>query len=306
VIRALAFALALAAVPAAVAGSVRTVTTPGPVTAVALDARRVAYAEGRSAKDCDRVRIWNLQTRRVTKLGRTTPCVQTSTGSGIASLATAGGRALWLHYAGGNIREWQLFTATAGAPKPRRLRFVARDVDAPAPIVVGNGDSSRFGDLLPYSLDSTVVVLRANGSRRFAWTAPARVTALSALFGRVAVASEGGLVTVLDAAGRPVANETFAREVGAVRIVADGVLAQTGARLELRENGTARIFTLPGGARLVDAVGRRALYVASGRVWQLALDSGARRSLAAGVDADAQLSTVAIASGRTATARLLP
>jgi hypothetical protein len=95
------------------------------------------------------------------------------------------------------VRLWNL--ATRGVPT--RLRFVARDVDAPPPIVVGDGDGSTPGGLLPYAVDRDVVVLRANGARRFAWTAPARGVAVDARDGRVAVAQAGGRVTVLDAAG---------------------------------------------------------------------------------------------------------
>ena len=68
--------------------------------------------------------------------------------------------------------------------------------------MIGQGDSSTLGDLLPYAVDRTVVALRVDGSRRFAWTAPARVIALSALNGELAVATEGATVTILDAGGR--------------------------------------------------------------------------------------------------------
>jgi hypothetical protein len=93
--------------------------------------------------------------------------------SGRAAVSIAGSRVLWLHYTGGNIREWSLFTATASAPSPLRLRSVARDVDAAAPIVLGEGDS-RAGALLPYAVDRRVVVCgetaraRSTGPRRSA------------------------------------------------------------------------------------------------------------------------------------------
>jgi hypothetical protein len=295
-----------AAVPVALAASVRSVTTPGPVTAVALDARLVAFAEGPSAKDCDRVRIWNLQTRAVTKLGRTTPCVQTTTGTGIANLSLAGGRVLWLHYTGGNIREWRLFTATRSTTKPKLLRSISRDVDLPSPIVVGNGDSSRFGDLLPYAVDAEVFVLRPDGSRRFSWRAPGRVVALSARFGELAVASTGGVVTVLDADGGVVRTERFAGEVTAVQLSGDGVLAQIGFRLDFRRGGATQTFALQRGARLQDAIGDRALFVVGQQVRQLSLATRVQRVLGAGADVDAQLSSVAIAVGRRATVQPLP
>ena len=104
---------------------------PARVTALELDSSFIAYAVGRSAHDCNRVFVWNLASRGVTKLGRKTNCEQTSTGNSIAAVSVAGKRVLWVHYAGGNIREWSLWTATTTKPSPLRLRFVSRDVDAP-------------------------------------------------------------------------------------------------------------------------------------------------------------------------------
>lgn len=306
-VRLLALALVLLAVPLAGAASVRSVSTPGPVVALALDGRVVAFAEGRSTRDCDRVWLWDLRTRQVTKLGRTTPCVETSTGHGIASISIADGRTLWLHYAGGNTREWRLFTATRTSPRPRQIAMLLRDADDRPPIVLGNGDSSRFyGDLLPYAIDREVVILRSSGDRYFTWEAPARVVALSAAFGKLAVASEGGIVTVLLRNGSVVRTERFAGEVAAVKLSRDGVLAQIGARLELRRGGTSRTFALPREARLRDAIGDRALFVVGVQIRQLSLATGAQRTLGPGIDVDAQLSTVAIATGRRVTARLLP
>ena len=200
--RLLALAALLVLAPAGGAASVRAVTAPARVLALELDGSFIAYAVGRSAQDCNRVFVWNLASRGVTKLGRKTNCEQTSTGNSIAAVSVAGKRVLWVHFAGGNIREWSLWTATTTKPSPLRLRFVSRDVDAPAPIVIGQGDSSTRGDLLPYAVDRAVVALRVDGSRRFAWTAPARVIALSALNGELAVATEGATVTILDAGGR--------------------------------------------------------------------------------------------------------
>ena len=186
-----------ALLPAIAAGAAsRSVTAPGPVTALALDGARVAYASARSSGDCDRVRIWNLRTGTVTRLGRTTQCVETSTGTGIAAVSIAGSRVLWLHYTGGNIREWSLFTATTASPRPRRLSFVARDVDAPPPIVIGEGDSTDGTARLPYAVDRHVVVLRGDGTRVWSWTAPERVTAVASWSTVVAVAMADGHIAV--------------------------------------------------------------------------------------------------------------
>jgi hypothetical protein len=288
------------------AAPVRSVSTPGVVEALAMDGRVVAYADGRSARDCDRVRTWNLQTRRVTTFGRTTPCVQTSTGVGIADVALADGRVLWLHYAGGNIREWRLFTATRASTRPRLLRFVSRDVDAPAPIVLGDANGSRFGSFLPYAVDRDVFVLHPDGSRAFAWRAQARVVALSARFGRIAVASAGGHVDLLDARGTVVRSEDFATEITAVKLSGEGVVVQRGRTLELRRPGVSRVFLVKAGSTLTDTIGERVLYTVSGQARQLSLADGSDRALAAGSLAEAELSTLAVASGRRVSVRPLP
>lgn len=294
----LLLAVLFAAVPAAVAGSSRSVTAPAPVLAVAFDGARIAYASGRSAADCNRVYVWNLSTRGVSKLGRKTHCEQTSTGNAIASVAIAGRRVLWLHYAGGNLRDWSLWTATTTKPSPTRLRFVTRDVDADAPIVIGDGDSGRLGDILPYAVDRTVIALRTDGSRRFAWTAPARVVALSALGGELAVATEGGTVTVLDAAGRVFDEESYASEIQAVKIAGNGLLVQRGRALELRNVGDSRIWTLPSGARLVDAADARAYYVARGRVQAQSLVGAQARIIGGGGHGAVEGLTIVTAQGR--------
>ena len=290
---------------AAAATEPRTLTAPATVTALAADSRRVAYAAARSTSDCDRVRIWSLQTRRITTLGRRTSCEQTSTGSGIAALALLEDRALWLHYTGGNIREWSLWTATATNRRPRRLQTVARDVDDPPPIVVGNGDGSRFADLLPYAVGQQVIVLRADGARRFSWPAPARVVALGSAYGETAVAMDDGQVTVLDAAGRVVGTESFAPGIEIVRITGNRVVVQRGRTLEQRGAGSSTSFLLPRGARLEDAFGDRALFVAGNRIRELKLTTGAERTLAPGLHVQVSLATLYVSSGRRITARVL-
>jgi len=298
----LALAALLVLVPVAAAASVRSVTAPAPVGALELDGGRVVYATGRSARDCNRVFVWNLTTRGVTKLGRRTHCEQTSTGNEIAAVSIAGKRVLWLHYVGGNIRDWSLWTATTTRPAPIRLRLVSHDVDAPAPIVIGQGDSSKLGDLLPYAVDRIVVALRANGSRAFTWTAPARVVGLAARDGELAVATEGGVVTVLDARGRVLRTERYGTEIDAVRITGDALVVQRGRTLELRGGRTA-IYSLVGGVKLADADGDRAVLVGGGKVRMFNLDTGRGGIAASGSFARIEQGRLATASGRTVSVR---
>ncbi len=296
----------IAFAPAAFGGSVRSVAAPAPVLAVAFDGSRVAYASGRSATDCNRVHVWNLATRGVSKLGRRTHCEQTSTGNAIAAVAISGTRALWLHYVGGNFRDWSLWTATTAKPAPLRLRLVTRDADARAPIVLGRSGGARPGDLLPYAVERTVIALQSNGARRFAWIAPARVVALSALGDRLAVAVEGGRVIVLDGGGRVERTEKFTQTVDAVRLVPSGVLVQSGRSLELRDGAGVRTYSLLAGARLADATAGFAVLLSGGKVLRLELDSSRDGVVTSGTSAALAGSRVVVGSGRMVTVRALP
>jgi hypothetical protein len=290
-------AIVLLGVGSAQAGTTtRAVFAPSAVTTLALDGRMVAYAGGPSGRDCDRVRIWNLSTRRVAKLGRRTTCVTTSTGTGIAQLAVAGDRVLWLHYTGGNIREWSLWTATTARPAPRRLAFVSEDVDSPAPIVLGDGDANRSGRLLPYAIGRKVIALAPTGQRRFTWTAPARVVGMSTVGGQVAVAQEGGRVTILEHHGWVVGEESYDGEIDAVRLGFAVITVQRGLTLELRGQ-IRRTWTLPVGARLEDATAAHAFYAARGRIHRLAFSTGRDHVIASGAHIAVDGTTIAVASG---------
>jgi hypothetical protein len=282
----------------ALAAIVAAIVSPAPVQTLAFDTPQLAYASAHSAPDCDRIRVWNRVTRRTVRLGRSTSCEQTSTGSGIDSISVAGNRVLWLFYAGGNIREWSLFTATTTAPRPRQLRFIARDVEEPAPIVVGEGDTTRYGDLLPYAVDRQVIVLRPNGTRAFAWTAPARVTALGANWGGVAVALEDGRIFVLEN-GVVESSWTGSPAATAVFVTGNGVASQRGRSLEFRSGSATRRRTLPAGARLRDAEGLRAVYLVAGRARLLNLSTGATRDLGRATDVQLEYATAVVAVGRT-------
>ena len=278
-------------------GAAGAVTAPAPVQALAFDAPLVAYASAHSAADCDRVRVWSRTTGRTVRLGRVTSCEETSTGSGIAALSLAGNRALWLHYTGGNIREWTLFTATTTAPRPRPLRHVALDVDEPQPILLGEGDLTRLGGVLPYAVGREVVVLRPNGSRAFAWIGPARVTAVAANAGGVAIAAEDRRIVVFenDALERTLELPAVA---SAVFVTGNGIAAQLPRELLLVSGSTTYRRPLPAGARVRDAEGTRAVYLSRGRATLIDLVSGRTRHLGPATDVQLEASTLVFASGR--------
>ncbi|MEJ7568808.1 MAG: hypothetical protein WKF41_11140 [Gaiellaceae bacterium] len=302
----LLLAAVAALVPTALAGSVRSVTAPAPVLAVAFDGSRVAYAAGRSTTDCNRVFVWNLATRGVSKLGRKTHCEETSTGNAVAAVSIAGKRVLWVHYVGGNLRDWTLWTATTTAPAPIRIRLVTREADAPAPIVIGDGGGAQSGNILPYGVDRTVVALRPSGARQFRWTAPAKVVALSASGARLAVAIEGGRVIVLDGNGRILRSETFARTVEAVKLTPNALLVQSGRTLEVRDDGGIRSYSLLAGIRLADATSESAILVGGGKVLRLELDSSRGGVFANGTLTALADERVVVATSRSVTLRALP
>lgn len=266
---------------------------PAPVVAVAADGPRAAVASG-----CADVRVWRPPAKRASRLVGT-PCgPSTSTGRGIASITLAGTRALWLSYTGGNIREWTLWTATTSRPRARQLRFETADVDGPAPVVLGEGDVSRAGDLLPYAVRMQVIVLRSNGSRAFAWTAPARVTALAAKAGRVAVGLSDGSVQLLDARGRELRSESFGTApVDAVRLAGTALVVQQGRGLEIRGASPAKL-TLARGIRLADAESGRIVLVGDGKVRLLDFSGRLLRS-ATGTHAALEGTRLYVGSRRT-------
>ena len=296
-----ATAVLIALQGAAGAGSL---TTRRPIAQLAFDEGRVAFAvQGR----CGGLTVWSPARRSRRPIGRSHFCAATSTGSAIHGLTIGGRRVLWVEYTGGNIREWTLRTATTTRRWTRRLAFVAEDADDPPPIVVGEAVVSKHGDILPYAVQRTVVALHASGARRFSWTAPARVTALSAKAGELAIATDGGLVIVLDAAGDPFRREQYPSEIDAVATTGgSGLLVQRGRTLELRSAGAPRTWELVRGARLQDASGDRAYYAAAGRIRELSLDDGKDRIIIRGAHARVEGKTLVVANGRRLSTLRLP
>lgn len=294
---------ALVAGAAAAGATRRSIVAPAPVAALAADGTYVAFAASPAARDCDRVRIWNRSTGRVVRIGKTTSCEVTSTGRGISQLAIARNRVLWLHYAGGNIREYTIFTATTTARNARRVAFGSAEVDFPSPLVVGPGDASRAGDLLPFAVGNQVIALTASGRRAFEWTAPRPVRALGARAGGLAVALADGRVAAFDRVGGAAPDHVWTGSPAAHRVfvTGSGVLAQRGARVELR-SGDGEITTrqLPAGAQVTDAVGSSVLYVVRNAIRMLDLASGSDRTVARGTAAELEPRLV-YANGRRIT-----
>ncbi len=240
---------------AAAAGADRTVTSPGRVQALARSGFSVAFLSGPYAGHCGpHVELWSLVTRGVHRLGRHTDALCSegpSTGSGVTDISVAGDRALWLAFAGGNLRDWLLETATTTRPIERQLEFREVDVDAPPPIVLGVASEQ----VMPYSIGATVKVLKASGARAYTWRAPGRVTNTTAYRATVAAFVVGGRCFVLSPAG--VVRQTYTFAPGSVQefaLAGVGLVVQlTGRRVEIRRGASVvRTLRLPAGARMLD------------------------------------------------------
>lgn len=278
-------AVAAAAFVTGIAASVAVaVTQPGrtriedaPVVAIAVTGPSVTYAVGDNATktDCAHVYLWRTAggpTGRW-RYGKPTnePCRESpSTGSGISAVAMSANRSLWIQYTGGNLRDWQLFSATRTSPRPRQLAFVEQDVELPSPIVVGQGTL----DAVPYAVMQNVTYLGDNGTPLFKWTAPAAVRLLAAGYGpggaQVAAFLDGGELDLLSGTGQVVATYTYPSDaVTAVFLGPAGVVVQNGSTVEIRNGAQVKTATLPDGARMFGFGQGRIYYSLSGAIHAL-------------------------------------
>jgi hypothetical protein len=249
----IAAALAVTATASATSAD-RTVTSPGNVAGLARSGYSVAFLSGPYQGHCGtQVRLWELAGRGVFRLGRHPDAVCSegpSGGSGVTDLAVAGTRALWLSYAGGNLTDWTLVTATTTRPQERQLELREVDSGNPSPIVLGTASETA----MPYSVGSTVKVLAPSGKLVYRWTAPARVTNTTAYDRQVAAFVAGGRCFVLSPGGS--VQQTYTFPPGAVQEFALGgiglIVQLPGGRVEIRRGASVKRLTLPPRARMLD------------------------------------------------------
>jgi hypothetical protein len=261
--------LAIASIASAAALD-RSVESAGRVSALARSGYQVAWVSAQVGQaDCAHVELWNLVNKghyRLQKKGEGLCSEGPSTGAGVVDVAIAGSRAAWLEYAGGNLRDWLLMTATRTAPKHRELEFEEVDVDEPSPIVLGVASEQ----VIPYSVRDTVKALQENGKRAYSWKAPALVTNTTAYGRQVAVFVRGGKCYLLSPAGAVQRVYTF--PVGAVQEFAlgrIGLLVQLHAgKVQIWNAAGVKVreLTLPAGARMRDFQEGILLYSLNGQI----------------------------------------
>jgi hypothetical protein len=256
----------------------QSLTAPFPIQRLALSGQSVAYVADVPGKlECARIGLWQPGLRRQMLFASQEQCLeQASTGQGVWDVAVARSRLLWVTYAGGNIREWSLWTASKTRPKPRQLLFVDRDVDAPAPIVIGPGTTEGT----PYAVDRKIVYLGDDGRAVFRTTVASPVRAIAAGFGgrlRVAALLADGRVVGFDSAGQEYTAEPFPpKAVTAIRVTGRGIAAQLRAKVEFtapRTHDTATVG-LPRAAVLLDVAQGLVLYSRAGDLWLKSIATG--------------------------------
>ncbi len=193
-------ALLLFAVPAAARPDLST-SAPGPVSALS-DSGSVAFMSASARGGCGAVGVWRPG-RRAQALGPVACGPRTSTGRGAYGLSSGRG-VLWATYAGGNLREhelWESVRTARGFSRARRVAFISHDVDARSPLLVGDGET--------YAVNETAFALRG---RRYSWRLPARPLGLAAA-GKFLVArgSDGPVRVYSPTQQEPVAELAYAR-----------------------------------------------------------------------------------------------
>ena len=272
----------------------RTVTRSGPITAVGLTHSSVAYSVGRTTLDCDHVELWNVDTRGTWRFGRKRPCGDLPVFSGIGPVAVATSRVVWVSFAGGNLTDWQLWTATPTKKTPRRLAFAERDTTEPPPIVVGPGTPQG----VPYAVGAELTWLGENGAPVFHWVAPAEVRSVSSGTGpygwRVAALLDTGEVTLLDGFGRVAKTYPFPQgDVSWIGVGPSGLVVQRpGAVVEIHRGAAIRTVQLRPSAIALDYADERILYRVGQSFWLRNLTTGADTQLLQGSRKQPTLATL--------------
>lgn len=263
-VSAVAGALALAASGAAALTPGRTVVDAAPVTALSVTGRSVAYAVGRTRANCGTVRLWDTATRGLWTFGARTivGCDEGPSGRfGIGQVAVAGRRAFWVTSIGGNITDYQLWTATPTRRAARRLAFASSETDGPAAIVLGAGSDEG----VPYAVRDTITYVSASGARLFRTAVGSPVRLLTSGRGvgtaRVLAALADGRIVLLSRTGEVLRTDDYGPStVRAIGFALVGPLVQVGATVNVGPSAGGTTVVLPTAALMLDYRQGRIVY----------------------------------------------
>lgn len=272
----LAIALATAG-SAAGARADKVAISPGKVTGLARSGYSVAWISAPTKGHCGpTVHLWVTWSGATYNLGKTPDAVCANGQGGVTDVAVAGNRVAWLAYTSGDTRirrNWQLLTATSSSRDGQVLATATSNADATeTPIVLGVASSS----LIPYSVGSTVNVLKPDGTKAYTWQAPGPVTNTTANQANVAVFVKGGKCYVLSPAGVVTATYTF--KVGSVQefaLASVGLLVQLPqGKVEIHNGASVRTVVLPAAARMLDFQNGFLLYRVGNQIRALRVATG--------------------------------
>jgi hypothetical protein len=263
--------LPIAAVNAAFGRVGRAVTTPGPISALAMDGPRVALAVRDATGACDSVDFWNIPWAYSSRLTdpHSKTCPAGHEKGGITSLALAGVRAEWITTYGGTSR---LLTATIVACRQRVLAVAAAG---------SLGHVVGHEGLLAFSSEHATNVVAGAVARPLS---PAtRALAIDA--GRVATLAAGGTIELREpvsaAAQYPsrtpaltLAGRTSTREIA---LQGNELATLAGTHLEVfdaRTGTRTHIWNAPRGAKGLDVQYGIATFTDGRRVAAVRLSTG--------------------------------
>lgn len=266
VVAALGVLLVLPGSAGAVLTPGRTVVNAAPVTALSVTGRSVAYAIGRTKANCGTVRLWDTATRGLWTFGSKTiiGCEEGfSGGFGISQVATSRRRVFWVTNVGGNITDYQLWTATPTRPTPRRLAFASSESGYPPAVVLGSG--TREG--VPYAVGDTVTYVSDSGVRLFRVRlgSPVRLLTAGFAFGgpdttSVMAALANGDVVQISRSGANRSTDAYTLPVRAIHLATVGTVVQLAGQVRLTTASVVTRIPLPAGALMLDYRQRGIVY----------------------------------------------
>jgi len=224
---------------------------PGPITAVALDGSRVAYAVGSSAKhQGSQVFVWNIATGKTTKVsGRQTY----SWPSGPSKLALTAAQVAWIVRAGSNTSSTDiLFTSLSTRPEERKVAQVNR----------ARADCGSMG---PRCAGDWIGGLVSSGNEIFF----NRYTTTSHGFGKV-----DGIVHAVTRGALYALNGTNRYRFVAGTYAVEAVAADPSRVAVLKPNGGVHVFSTDGASLLYMTPTPRAAQVALDGRYMLVLKYG--------------------------------
>jgi hypothetical protein len=241
----------------------RQVQTHWRITAVGMDAGRVAYAVHDPAGRCDVVKFWNPSWHFVAHVTHPSAatCLPAHGAGGVTGVAMAGNRLAWTTRYGNTTRV--LAASTIGCKE----WVVARPAPG-APVAALAGD----GPVLAYALKGAVGLVEADSDDWYGEVlsqSPAEVAAISADSNRVATLYRDGTVTVMSSEGQLVSSFA-AGQARAVALRAGTVAVLRGAHLDVYSADTgilAHSWPVPADARSVDLHYGIAVIAAGGDVY---------------------------------------